>query len=119
GGDLQDQTTLNVLLNALEFGMPPEKAVTVPRFSTDHMENSFDSDPDRDRAFKAPGSLQVNEGIPESVRNDLASRGHTLSVAEGHIAMPVMLSIDEDGTMHAAGDPDAGRHAGALGGEKG
>ena len=118
GGDLQDQTTLNVLLNYLEFGMAPEKAVTAPRFSTDHMENSFDSDPDRDRAFKTPGSLQVNEGIRESVRKDLAERGHKLSVAEGHIAMPVMLGIDEDGTVHAAGDPEAGRHAGALPGKK-
>jgi gamma-glutamyltranspeptidase/glutathione hydrolase len=114
GGDLQDQTTLNALLNHVQFGMAPADALTAPRFSTDHMENSFDSDPDRDRAFKAPGSLQVNEGIGEDVRKELASRGHTLSVADGHIAMPVMLAINEDGTTDAAGDPEAGRHAGAL-----
>ncbi len=34
GGDLQDQTTLNVLLNHVDFGMLPEKAVTAPRFQT-------------------------------------------------------------------------------------
>jgi gamma-glutamyltranspeptidase/glutathione hydrolase len=51
GGDLQDQTTLNVLLNHIEFGMLPKDAVTAPRFNTDHMENSFDSNPDRNRAF--------------------------------------------------------------------
>ena len=78
------------------------------------MENSFDSNPDRSAAFKEPGSLQVNEGVPEDVRDELAVRGHTVSVADGFIAMPVMLSIDEDGTIHAAGDPEAGRHAGAL-----
>jgi gamma-glutamyltranspeptidase/glutathione hydrolase len=114
GGDLQDQTALNVLLNCVEFGMSPGEAVTAPRFSTDHMENSFDSSPDRDRAFKQPGSLQVSDGVPEDVRGELSRRGHTVSVTDGFIAMPVMLGIDEDGTVHAAGDPAAGRHAGAL-----
>ncbi|NLO06924.1 MAG: hypothetical protein GX131_13950 [candidate division WS1 bacterium] len=114
GGDLQDQTTLNVLLNHLEFGMAPAEALTVPRFSTDHLENSFDSDPDRSRALKAPGSLQVNAGVGEDVRQELAGRGHDVSVTDGFIAMPVMLAIEEDGTIHTAGDPAAGRHAGAL-----
>ncbi|MFP4249759.1 MAG: gamma-glutamyltransferase family protein [Armatimonadota bacterium] len=117
GGDLQDQTTLNVLLNLVEFGMSPAEAVTAPRFSTDHMENSFDSNPDRAQAFKAPGSLQVDAGIGEGVRRDLAGRGHTLSEAEDAIGMPVMLTIDGGGRVHAAGDPAAGRHAGALDGE--
>ncbi|MBD3292828.1 MAG: hypothetical protein GF393_07865, partial [Armatimonadia bacterium] len=94
GGDLQDQTTLNTLLNHIEFGMSPADALTAPRFATDHMENSFDSNPDRGAAFKEPGSLQVNEGVPEDVREELAARGHKLSVTDGFIAMPVMLSID-------------------------
>ncbi len=114
GGDVQDQTTLNALLNHVEFGMPPAEALTAPRFATDHLENSFSSDPDRSRAFKTPGSLQVNGGVPESVRDELAARGHTVTVTEGFIGMPVMLAIDADGTIHAAGDPAAGRHAGAL-----
>jgi len=114
GGDVQDQTTLNALLNHVEFDMRPAEAVTAPRFSTDHLENSFSSDPDRARAFKAPGTLQLNLGIPEAVRDELAARGHTVTIAEGFIGMPVMLSIGADGTIHAAGDPGAGRHAGAL-----
>jgi gamma-glutamyltranspeptidase len=94
--------------------MSPADAVTCPRFATDHMENSFDSSPDRAEAFKSPGSLQVSEGVGESVREELSDRGHTVSVAEDAIAMPVMLTIDPDGTFHVAGDPEAGRHAGAL-----
>jgi gamma-glutamyltranspeptidase len=31
-GDLQDQTSLNVLLNHIEFGMSAQQAVTAPRF---------------------------------------------------------------------------------------
>lgn len=115
GGDLQDQTTLNVLINSVEFGMDPAEAVTVPRFSTDHMENSFDSDPDRDAAFKAPGSLQVNDDVSTDVLDELSARGHNLSTTDGYIAMPVMLSVDlETGLIRAAGDPKAGRHAAAL-----
>ncbi len=114
GGDLQDQTALNLLLNHLEFGMMPADAVTAPRFNTDHMENSFDSDSDRERAFKVPGSLRVNTGVAEDAQGELASRGHDLSVTSDAIAAPVMLLIDEDGVVHAAGDPAAGRHAGAL-----
>ncbi len=39
GGDLQEQTTLNCLLNRIEFGMMPEDAVTAPRFNTFHHED--------------------------------------------------------------------------------
>ena len=56
GGDLQDQTTLNVLLDHVQFGMLPEQAVVAPRFSTEHHQNSFDPNPDRSKAF--PGGRQ-------------------------------------------------------------
>ncbi|MEA3401523.1 MAG: gamma-glutamyltransferase [Armatimonadota bacterium] len=114
GGDLQDQTSLNLLLDHIEFGMLPDEAVTRPRLSTDHMENSFDSDPDRDRAFKAPGSLQVNTEVPHDTRRELARRGHELTITSDAIAAPVMLCIDDGGQVHAAGDPKAGRHAAAV-----
>ncbi len=115
GGDLQDQTTLNVLLNHIEFGMLPEQAVTAPRFNTDHMENSFDSDPDRDRAFMSPGSIRVHTTVASRVQNELKNRGHNLSTTSEAIAAPVMIYIEQDtGIIHAAGDPNARRHAGAL-----
>ncbi|NSW54791.1 MAG: gamma-glutamyltransferase [Armatimonadetes bacterium] len=115
GGDLQDQTSLNVLLNHIEFGMPPGQAVTAPRFSTNHMENSFSSRPDRDAAFLAPGSLNLHEGVAEQVRSELAARGHRVTVTSEPIAHPVMLCIDpETQVVHAAGDPAAGKHAAAL-----
>jgi len=115
GADLQDQTTLNILLNHIEFGMMPEEAVTQPRFNTDHMENSFDSNPDRHRAFMAPGSLQVNCGISGRVQEELERRGHALSTTSEAIAKPVMIYLDRDtGKMYTAGDPNAGRHAAAM-----
>ncbi len=117
GGDLQDQTTLNVLLNHIEFGLMPQEAVTAPRFNTDHMENSFDADPDRDRAFMAPGSLRVQAAVPDDIQRELADRGHTVSTTPDAIGDPVMLHVDEDTrTLYVAGDPAAGRHAAAVDG---
>jgi gamma-glutamyltranspeptidase/glutathione hydrolase len=115
GGDLQDQTTLNVLLNHVEFGMLPEKAVTAPRFSTAHHQNSFDPNPDREAAFVSAGSLRLSSDVPSDVREALAKRGHKLSTTSRPIAHPVMIYVDHDtGVIHAAGDPEAGRHAAAL-----
>jgi gamma-glutamyltranspeptidase/glutathione hydrolase len=115
GGDLQDQTTLNLLLDHVEYGMLPQEAVRKPRFATAHHEDTFDPNPDRRAAFIQAGSLRVHTGVSESVRQDLAERGHDLSTTDGPIATPVMLYIDrESGTLHAAGDPDAGRHAAAI-----
>jgi gamma-glutamyltranspeptidase/glutathione hydrolase len=115
GGDVQDQTTLNVLLNHIDFKMLPAKAVTAPRFNTNHHQNSFDPNPDRQAAFVEAGSLRVNDAISDEIKNDLTARGHRLSTTDKAIADPVMIFIDlESGVIHAAGDPNAGRHAAAL-----
>lgn len=115
GGDLQDQVTLNVLLSHLDFGLSPRRAVTVPRFATSHHQGSFDPNPDRKAAFISPGRLTIHQGVDESVRKDLVSRGHRLRVVNGAIAHPVMLAIDPNtGVIHGAGDPTVGRRVGAL-----
>jgi len=113
GGDLQDQTTLNCLLNVIEFGMSPKEAVSCARFSTRHHEDSFN--PDRKREISGLGRLTLQDTIPEAVRRNLAGRGHRVGVAGGAIAAPVMLLHDrETNLLHAAGDPRAGRHAAVL-----
>jgi gamma-glutamyltranspeptidase/glutathione hydrolase len=115
GGDIQDQTTLNVLLNHIEFGMLPMDAVRAPRFVTSHHQNSFDPNPDRDAAFVGAGKLRLQDSISADVAEDLKVRGHILSRTKGPIAHPVMLFIDrKTGIIHAAGDPQAHRHAAAI-----
>lgn len=115
GGDLQDQTTLNLLLNHIEFGMLPEQAVTAPRFNTFHHQDSFDPNPDRSATFQGAGRMRVNERIPEAIRKELTQRGHQVQTTKGPIANPIMIYIDhKNGVFHAAGDPKAGRHAAAL-----
>ena len=114
GGDLQDQTTLNVLLNHVEFGMRPAEAVRALRFSTSHQQNSFDPNPDREAAFVGPASLRLTRGLDAAVEENLSGRGHKVSWTNGPIAHPVMIYVDGDGTIYAAGDPKAKRHAAAL-----
>ncbi len=115
GGDLQDQTTLNCLLNHLEFGMMPKDAVTAPRFSTGHQENSFNPNPDREKTLGTLASLTLDDGVEQSTRRTLANRGHKVIIASKPIAHPVMIYVDSNtGMIYAAGDPEAGRHAAAL-----
>ena len=115
GGDLQDQATMNLLLDFVEFDMLPEDAVTAPRFATAHHEDSFDPNPNRAQTFGQAGSLTINDSMSESVRTELAGRGHQLRTQGGAIAAPSMIHIDKDsGTYYAAGDPAAGRHAAGL-----
>jgi len=115
GGDLQDQTTLNCLLNHLEFGMMPKDAVTAPRFNTGHQQDSFNPNPDRKKTLGTLASLTLNENIDENIRKELAKRGHKIKTTSGPIAHPVMIYLDQDtGILHAAGDPKARRHAATL-----
>ncbi len=116
GGDLQDQTTMNLLLNFIEFGQMPEVAVREPRFATYHHQDSFDPNPDREQTFIKAGSLTTNDTVEPSVREDLAQRGHLMETVPTAIAAPVMIYIDQEtGMFYAAGDPAARRHAAGLG----
>ncbi|RKU35225.1 hypothetical protein C6496_18235 [Candidatus Poribacteria bacterium] len=116
GGDLQDQATMNLLLDFVAFDMLPEAAVTAPRFATSHHEDSFDPNPNRSETFGQAGSLTISESVGEDVCEELARRGHQVRAHSGAIAVPVMLYIDKDNeTFYAAGDPATGRHAAGLG----
>lgn len=115
GGDLQDQTTLNVLLNHIEFGMLPAEAVSRPRFSTSHHEGSFSPRADRRDAFLKPASLKINESVDGEMIEELKRRGHRVETTGEKIGSPVMLLRDPDsGMIHAAGDPLARRNVGAV-----
>ena len=115
GGDLQDQVTLNLLLDAIEFDMLPEAAVTAPRFATAHHQDSFDPNPDREKTIKSLKTIIVNENVNDELREDLTRRGHKLATETAAIGRPVMIYIDHDsGVLHAAGDPMAERHAAGL-----
>ncbi len=108
GGDLQDQVTLQVLENLIDFRLSADAAVTAPRFQTAHHIGSFRQTPPK------LGSLEIDAGVDESTVKELKRLGHRVEVVNPPIAAPTVLRIDaESGRIDAAGDSRAGRHAAA------
>ena len=105
GGDNQDQSLLQVLLDVITFGMNPEMAVEAPRFQTRHLVSSFDN-----HAMN-PGDLLLDERIPTSVMTELAERRHRVSTRPkwSSGAAPVMIRITPEGVFEAGADPYAYR----------
>ncbi len=109
GGDQQDQVTLQLLLDWIEFGLGPADAVTAPRFITNHYVGSFNQTPPQ------LGSLLVEESLGKETIDALSARGHRIQCGKPPFGSPVMLVVDPvTGRKQAAGDPKAGRHARAY-----
>jgi gamma-glutamyltranspeptidase/glutathione hydrolase len=109
GGDGQDQATLQMLLDVIDFGLAPQEAVRVPRFGTNHLLGSFR------QTRPELGSLLINPEVGEEVIAELQRRGHRVQVRKGPLWTPVLLRIDaKSKALLAAGDPRTGRHAAAY-----
>ncbi|MFC2124158.1 gamma-glutamyltransferase family protein [Bacteroidota bacterium] len=108
GGDIQDQTTLQILLNIIEFGMDPFEAVNAPRFANYLHQDSFDPNPVRSRTIADPPNLQINlETDPKTIEM-LQSRGHVIDQVKGAIGVPAIALVDEKGMIYAATDTKTG-----------
>lgn len=70
GGDFQDQWGLLFLLAVIDHGLEPQAAIDAPAFNTGHLIGSFDP-----RPFE-PGSLYLEDRIPEATIVELERRGH-------------------------------------------
>jgi gamma-glutamyltranspeptidase / glutathione hydrolase len=109
GGDGQDQVSLQLLLDLIDFGLSPAESVTAPRFVTNHLLGSFGQTPPK------LGSLDVNPGVGEATVDRLRALGHHLRVVDPPLWIPSALRIDaQSGRIEAAGDPKAGRHSAAF-----
>jgi gamma-glutamyltranspeptidase/glutathione hydrolase len=109
GGDNQDQSLLQLLLDAVEFGFNAQTSVEAPRYQTRHLVSSFDN-----HAWNR-GDLLLDERIPPATFNDLMERGHKVQSrsrwASG--AAPVMIRVLPDGVIEAGADPYGYRSAAA------
>jgi gamma-glutamyltranspeptidase/glutathione hydrolase len=74
GGDNQDQQIMNVLLRVLAHGEPLQAAIEAPRINSNHFHGSFAIKKDE------PGVLEIEDRVPQAVRDDLTARGHRLDV---------------------------------------
>jgi gamma-glutamyltranspeptidase/glutathione hydrolase len=100
GGDDQAQADLQLVLNALVFGMNPQQAVEAPRFSTQTLVNSF-----WPRVYK-PNVLNVEPGIPERTRAELRALGHQVTeIGACGIGAVVTRRDPATGVLEAGADP--------------
>jgi gamma-glutamyltranspeptidase/glutathione hydrolase len=109
GGDGQDQASVQMLLDVIDFGLSPAEAVTAPRFGTNHLVGSFR------QTRPELGSLRINSWVGEETLAELQRRGHRVQIQKGALWAPTVLTIDpRTKLIRGAGDPKAGRHAAAY-----
>lgn len=109
GGDNQAQASLQLLLNVLVFGMNPQQAIEVPRFSSQSVINSFYPH------VYHPGRLDLEDGIPETTAEALRSLGHRIERAVNCGMGATVSSRDlESGVLSTGGDPRRACYALAL-----
>ena len=104
GGDQQDQWTNQYFLSFVDFGMNVQAALDAPTFHSQHFPGSFFP-----RSSK-PGHMVVESRIPESVRNELESRGHIVNVSGdwSHGRCLAIWRDEKTGTIYGGASPRLG-----------
>lgn len=101
GGDNQDQSLMQLVMNVIEFNLNAEAAVEAPRYQTRHLVSSFDN-----HAWNK-GDLLLDDRTPAATFAELVERGHKVQTrsrwASG--AAPVMVRMLPDGAIEAGADP--------------
>ncbi len=78
GGDTQDQNLLQFFLNIVEFGMTVQQAAEAANINSNQLWLSLGGTKIDDRKPQ-PGSILINNDVPEKVREELKKMGYTLS----------------------------------------
>ena len=101
GGDQQDQWTLQVFLNLVEFGMGVQEAIEAARFSSVHFPSSFHPH------GAVAGGLRLEGRVSATVRSELDERGHVVEVEGDWVAGDVLaIVVDErQGVLRGGADP--------------
>ena len=111
GGDQQEQWTLSVFLRVVHHRMSLQQAIDAPMFQTRHAVQSF-----HPRPFE-PGRVVIEDRFPAATRDELAQRGHLLTV-EGPVGARTHLRGRALGRIFARrrdAAADAGLRGGAVG----
>lgn len=105
GGDNQDQSLLQVLLNVIEFGMDAQRAVEAPRFQSKHYFASFAGN-----EFER-GRLLLENRIGGAAIARLQQLGHRVQV-QGPLsngASPTIIRV-RSGILEGGADPRRSRY---------
>jgi gamma-glutamyltranspeptidase/glutathione hydrolase len=101
GGDSQDQQVLNVLLQIFVFGRDIQEAIEAPRVNSLHPFSSFDNHESE------PGVLEIENRVPQGVRDELTTRGHKLKVLAPYGMSTGVVAVGVDplsGTLRGGAD---------------
>lgn len=105
GGDTQDQATLQMVTNYIDFGLDAAELVSTPRYATEHYVGSFNQTP------PMPGQLTISPDMGTERLEQLKKLGHIINLKNNSGDVPqeiTALVIDYDRSkLHAAGDPNA------------
>ncbi|MDP6422957.1 MAG: gamma-glutamyltransferase family protein [SAR202 cluster bacterium] len=100
GGDHQAQGNLQILLNALVWGMNPQEAVEAPRFASTSVTNSFYPH------TYYPGQLALEPEFPSQTVDELRTMGHQIvTVSDAGMGATVSVRDPENGVLSSGGDP--------------
>jgi gamma-glutamyltranspeptidase / glutathione hydrolase len=101
GGDVQEQSLLQVFLYATLWGMNAEQAIEQPRFQTEHLVESFDNH------AMSPGSLLLDERTPQVSVQELQRRKHLVDIRSRYNSgsAPVLVRFLPTGLIEAGADP--------------
>lgn len=99
GGDQQDQWTLGFFLGITHYGMNLQQAIDFPAFHSRHMPSSFYP------RESYPRALEVEERVGEAVIEELARRGHDVTVRPPWSLGRISAVARRDGMLYAAANP--------------
>ncbi|MEJ7608663.1 MAG: gamma-glutamyltransferase [Bryobacteraceae bacterium] len=101
GGDIQEQSMLQIFLNVAEFGLNAQQAIEAPRLQTRHLVSSFDN-----HAWNR-GDLLLDERIPPVTYAELTERGHRTGSRSrwNSGSHPVLIKVLANGVIEAGVDP--------------
>jgi gamma-glutamyltranspeptidase/glutathione hydrolase len=101
GGDVQEQSLLQVFLYATVWGMNAQQAVEAPRFQTEHLVASFDNH------AMSPGSLLLDERTAPASIQELQKRKHLIEMRSRYASgsAPVLVRFLSTGLLEAGADP--------------
>ncbi len=100
GGDQQEQWSLQLLLNHVEFGMNLQEAIDAPAFHTGHLISSF-----WPRTVSL-GALEIESRFDQATLADLRRRGHHVLIQDPwSLGRLSAVARDPDGRLRAAANP--------------
>jgi gamma-glutamyltranspeptidase / glutathione hydrolase len=99
GGDQQDQWTLLLLMRHFHHRLNLQEAIDSPMFNNMHFPASFTP-----RIFK-PGVLAIEDRFATHTLDELAQRGHRLTIADGWSLGRLCAASSAGGVIKAAATP--------------